>query len=467
MMQLLTLTFNFTSYVAISILTGACLLPERAPVFSEDRFLVQSCPPHCEGFGGVRAGVMHRSNFDVRTCGASVLPVEQPVWLNETCELGSFCFSEQRYWHAELHEDGRSQRTKEHNRGLRQRLSLMYELDSTHISRPTDSPDVPKTVLLNTKALVAWQLHKYNSYHGMGREHSGFDRGHAKAIDMNALLRRVFTQAARGAKVLGESDQLPRIDAGGGVVLQLRGDGRVDLRAFATACDEDELARQWDHIQAVDRELGLSDFDAEDALLSDFFLFVDRLCRLTGTQAGDWFWQLRVALLRAIAFLAELAISHQLAADDKAGRLRVPHVLLGPKKQRRQKYMILSKIDVQRKICEDGSSATQAAALGLSRGMAATVQFIQNEHYSRASRQHMKGVTSYCINWDQSTHGGYDMNVGFALDSNSKKGCYLRPAASHRPSVGSPLGGRVGGMTIVQKHIMAFIAGPMGRLENT
>ena len=145
----------------------------------------------------------------------------------------------------------------------------------------------------------------------------------------------------------------------------------------------------------------------------------------------------------------------QLADDEKDARLRVPHVLLGPRKLRRQQHMILSKIDLQRKIEQDGSAATSAAALGLSRGMASTVHGIQKEHYSTLARAHMAGTTSYCVNRDQSTHGGYDFNVGFVFDSHSKKGCYIRPAASRRPSVGSTLGGRGGGRDIL-KHIMAF-----------
>ena len=101
--------------------------------------------------------------------------------------------------------------------------------------------------------------------------------------------------------------------------------------------------------------------------------------------------------------------------------------------------MILSKMDLQQKIEQDGSAATSANALGLSRGVASTVQCIQNEQYTTAARSHMAGTTSYCLNWDLSTHGGYDLNIGFALDSHSKKGCYIRPAASCRPSVGSSI----------------------------
>ena len=386
------------------------------------------------------SGMLGRLDFDVRTAGAAVLPVEQPVWIQSRHTLSRACYWEQRYWHAELNEHAREQRSKEFKRGLRQRISFMYSLDEkADWIRPGDGADAPQTVILNTRALLAWQLHKFNVYKTMGND------GKNKAIAMAGFLRRVCSQAARASDKL-DVGQLPSIDATGGVQVPMLPHGRIHIAGLATACGA-QLEEHWNFVRETSAELGLASYDVDDTLLSDFFLFVDRICRMTGTEEGKWFWNLRVALLNGVAFLAEFAVMDQLADDEKDARLRVPHVLLGPKKLRRQKHMILSKIDLQRKIEQDGSAATSAAALGLSRGMASTVQGIQNEHYSTLARAHMAGTTSYCVNWDQSTHGGYDMNVGFVLDSNSKKGCYIRPAASRRPSVGSTFGGRGVGAT--------------------
>ena len=41
----------------------------------------------------------------------------------------------------------------------------------------------------------------------------------------------------------------------------------------------------------------------------------------------------------------------------------------------------------------------------------------------------MEFVHGFCVNWDQATHGGFDMNVGFVTDINSVNGGYMRPAA--------------------------------------
>ena len=52
----------------------------------------------------------------------------------------------------------------------------------------------------------------------------------------------------------------------------------------------------------------------------------------------------------------------------------------------------------------------------------------EGEHRRIARIKHRveHGIT---VNWDQSTHGGYDMNVGFVTDIDSSNGAYMRPAA--------------------------------------
>ena len=85
----------------------------------------------------------------------------------------------------------------------------MYHLDATDISRPGYGKDAPRTVLLNTKALLAWQLHKFNVYKTMGNDCKD------GAIDMAGVLRRVCSQSVRASDLL-EVCQLPSIDASGG-----------------------------------------------------------------------------------------------------------------------------------------------------------------------------------------------------------------------------------------------------------
>ena len=374
------------------------------------------------GFWELQLRMITRNEIVVHCAAAGVLPVEQPVHIRTTAAIGAAAFWEQRYWHAELREDGRSQRSLEYKRSLRQRLVATYDLQQDDISRPSDSAESPQTVLLNTRALLGWLLHKLEVF---GRRE--LEDAEAKGKHVMGMVRRICTQAARASRDL-DAAQLPVIEVADGVELVMQPGGHIDVSEFAAACGP-ELGDEWDMIAAVRPDLGLPPFDPQTMLVADFLMFMDVRCRVSAATPDDWVWQVRNAAVHGTAFLAEYCVTMQLQQDQRVSRLRAPHVLLGPRQMRRQKHMVLTKIDIQRRILEDGSGATQAHAVGFSRGMACTLQFIQNEHYSEQCQASMRAVTSMCLCWDQSTHGGYDMNIGFALDSNSKNGCYVRPTA--------------------------------------
>ena len=114
--------------------------------------------------------MVSRDDLDVHTAASGVLPVEQPVWTKRGQCIGSAAYWEQRYWHAELNEDGRTQRSQEHKRELQYRLVQTYGLDACDISRPSDSKDAPQTIFFSSKDLISWLLHKRHCYASRGND---------------------------------------------------------------------------------------------------------------------------------------------------------------------------------------------------------------------------------------------------------------------------------------------------------
>ena len=112
--------------------------------------------------------------------------------------------------------------------------------------------------------------------------------------------------------------------------------------------------------------------------------------------------------------------------------------------KRRQRCATLTKLDLQRKNAADGSSNVAANSLQLSHGMSSVIQRISNDKYTASARVLLARPFAISLHWDQSTHGGFDMNVGMLLDCHSDRGTYLRPAATPSEYVSESAGGWTG-----------------------
>ena len=78
---------------------------------------------------------------------------------------------------------------------------------------------------------------------------------------------------------------------------------------------------------------------------------------------------------------------YSLADDAATQRSRIP------RKLRRVRHAVLTKLDLQRRLAEqDGSSDVISGVLCLTRGLARVVQQVQNEHYTAAARDMIQSV---------------------------------------------------------------------------
>ena len=368
-----------------------------------------------------------RSAFECRTAPAGFLPVDLPAWVRPETPVGEQFHWEQRYWIAELLLDGKRVRGKEKESMLRERLALQWGLGADDIIRPTDVPkQSPQTPLFSTRAILLWLLHKRFGWA------SNAEHRHRQGEPV-ALFRRAFHLASLASTTLGE-DSLPTVHAaclagGESVALPLQPGGLINIADFVDVFPE--IENEWVAIQARVPQVGLQAFDADHMRLADWVLFLDLRCQFAGSKHGDdWFSDMRTALITACACLIEVHMVFTMAEDQRTERLRIPHVLLGPKKMRRVRHGVLTKLDLQKRLAEvDGSANVISNTLGLTHGMSRVVQSVQNEHYTAGAQELMAPVHGITVNWDQSTHGGYDMNVGFVTDIDSSNGAYMRPAA--------------------------------------
>ena len=359
-----------------------------------------------------------RKDCDICSCPEGVLPVAQPCWVKREAELGESCWFEQRFWLDNLRLYGKVERYREAKRDVRRRLEHQNGLSEGAMTRPTDLDGVPQTVVLGTNALVAWPLYRREAY-----SHAG-DRD--KVMQMVALFRRAVNQAETALTSL-PGDQLPTV-ATASAQLRALNIGHIHVADLLHA-DYPDIKRDWKQLRQHCPELALCRWCDAGVPLSDWPLFLDTRVRWSpDVRQGDFLWSMRNATVTLVTFLMEFQIRHSMAASEGNTRLQLPHVLIGGGGKRRQRFATLSKLDLQRKIPSDGSSNCDANSLQLSRGMSSVIQQIANDKYTASARVLLARPPAIGLHWDQSTHGGHDMNVGMLLDCHSDRGAYLSPA---------------------------------------
>lgn len=370
-----------------------------------------------------------RTECDLLICPPGVLPVAHPLWYRRGAQLGTSCWFEQRYWHDSLREDGRRARDNEQRRGVWDRLRILYSLLPDSVTRPLDAEGTPQTVVLSTQCLLAWLLHKLEVCVRKDEV--------TKAHEVVSLFRRAVECAAVALSGLPDAD-LPEISCGNGR-LYYHGDGRMQVSSLIDR-DLPDLQSDWDVVREHAPELALPRFDHRSVRLADWLFFLDTRCRWSEAQPDDFLCSMRAACLSVVSFLIEFQVLQEIATDDGKERLRVPSVLLTRAGKRRQRFAVLTKLDLIEKISGDGSSNAVSDALSLTRGLSSLIASIENDSYTAMAAPHLSGSWSVALHWDQSTHGGHDINIGMVLDCNSDRGAYMRPAATSEEITGFIMG---------------------------
>ena len=361
---------------------------------------------------------IRRQDFDIRRASDVFLTGVIPVWVRRGGAIGTSLWWEQRFWWEALGHDGRHERKREHRNGLRDTLSAQYDLAPSAISKPSDSPLAPQTLVMSTQALLAWLLHKRYRWQQHGY--------HAQAMRASALIARLVDIAGEACDVV-EVDHLPALSCAGLTLGFLRG-GRIDMSGFVAMFPD--TANEWAALSHADVSLGLGPF-TEEPLLVEFCCWLDARVRHSECSPTDWLGVLRSCAIAGIAFLAEVGTIQCLSADEASGHLRRPTVLLGHTKRRRQRFATLTKSEVVEQMARDGSSNVQTNVVQYSNGMASTVRRIMNDMYTSQARQLFKDEVGVALNWDQSTHGGLDVNVCICTSAHTDVGAYCRPAAPY------------------------------------
>lgn len=361
-----------------------------------------------------------RLHFDIRRASDKLVPGTVPAWVRRDGNLGSAILWEQRFWMHELGvRDAKVARSKEQQHDLRGKLSRWFNLGRGDWSRPTDGEEAPQTILLSSRSILAWLLHKRASW---------ADQGYADEAHKASHLIRQYISVCKGAMNELPTDCLPALIADGLDMPFLRG-GSIDCAAFFEQFEDFE--DEWHAFRAADATLQLGRFGPEPDI-GEFLMYLD--ARVRASEDADctpdsWLNQLRANLVEGLAFLAEAAVMQHFQDEIDDGKLRRPTELLGKKGARRVRNATLTKLEVIELLARDGSSNVAANAVQNTHGTAALVRRIMNDMYTRNARALMIGHTAVFVNWDQSTHGGMDVNVALLTDCHRDVGCCLRPVA--------------------------------------
>ena len=74
-----------------------------------------------------------------------------------------------------------------------------------------------------------------------------------------------------------------------------------------------------------------------------------------------------------------------------------------------------------------GSDNVITAALGGVQSLASKAMSARNKVYAERSVVAFTGVRQISVGWDGSTHGGCDVNVGYALNVVTSVACCMKP----------------------------------------
>ena len=168
--------------------------------------------------------------------------------------------------------------------------------------------------------------------------------------------------------------------------------------------------------------------------LAYFYGFLDGRIRQSGSlPAGHWLLEARLSALSVLAFVVELGVNQRLEEHIAQSHRPEPIALYGKTGQRRIHRATASKMIMLRRLL-DGHGSREAVGRALTdgnRGIGAQYQGVQNACYSETARRAFHSTRRLAVNWDGSTHGGLDMNVGFAVDVGTGLGAYFRPMVPH------------------------------------
>ena len=344
-----------------------------------------------------------------------------PCWVVADAGPGNKCFWEQRDWLATVGVrnlvDFRKQETR---RNVLARVISEFGLDESDVSIPSQHVRAVSTVLLSSRGLISWLLLRRSMTDAPSFGHRSLQW--ASCLEgFSAFLDQDAGDYLAGRPTLSAHD----------VTMEIH-DGKLDVTAMVRAWPS--FPSEWDALRGRSQSLLLPPFPSSGIVrLSQLLLFLDGRIRGSVGMPGDhWMRAARTACVSICGFLVDaLALRDIEWGESKVGRLPAPD-RYGATGQRRVHRSFLPRVQrVRQLLATCGSdAAVMDALLGQGRGKAAQIRAVSNVLYNEAARDSFASARRVSVGWDGSTHGGHDVQLGYALDVQSKFAAYIRPTAS-------------------------------------
>lgn len=365
-----------------------------------------------------------RSTLLPKACRSKILADSTlPVYVRRGCEPGSPCFWwEQRYWlQAADIADQRGFRKTESRRNVLTNMELAWDLQRCdHDILRDDDARRHLPLLLSTRALLVWCTERWL----MSRRKEANPN-----TDSRRWLKLIIAMFDGVDSGLLTMPTWPVITIAG-VRLQCANDGTIDLGPLLAAWAG--LGDDWGAIVARSGTVlrGLAPVDRVP--LRDVWLFVAIRLHITASPvpATHPLRSLQTAMLHILTFIVEVHCHHQVIAHDAAfaGRPIAVTELHGPSGRWRVHHRPTARISLLAQLHAGmGSDNAISTALTGNHGVAAQVRSVRNKLYLERSRLWFQDCAKLSIGWDGSTHGGRDVNVGYAVNLTTGRACCLQP----------------------------------------
>ena len=303
------------------------------------------------------------------------------------------------------------------------RLRRDFGLADADFSAPRDGNDVVGTVLLSTRALVAWLA--FRRHIADCEQHKHLSMKWARAIEG---VRDVFLQGSASAA----QGHRPRFVVHG-TEIQLSPDGTMDLTQLAGMWPS--LRQEWSTFRSHCYSLQLGPWPSSNQVNAvSFLLFLDaRIRESDAVPEASWLIGCRQAVLGIIAHTVEMQTLGSIESMTANQRERFqPTDLWGRFRQRRVHKAVLPRMKLLKRLL-DNNGSKEAIAKAITdgvKGVASQQRAVRNQVYSDLAREGFAGAGRISIDVDGSTHGGLDTQMGTAICLDSGFMVYLKPAAT-------------------------------------
>ena len=192
------------------------------------------------------------------------------------------------------------------------------------------------------------------------------------------------------------------------------------------------LREEWSLLRSMPGRERLCPFAADSTVVSlgGFILFVAAR-EAAGREPCAVLGELRQALLTVLAAFFEIGTALSWERSETQQRLlQAPRITSG-RTARRLRMGVASKCALLKKIADhSGSDETFLADQHLGKGIAAVMKSAHITVYMDQARRDFRFTRACCIQWDEATHGGLNINAGLIVDADSGHGAYMQPAVA-------------------------------------